>query len=106
MKAEQASKTSTTHLNCPNHFMNDKHFFQKFKMFCFKIWNKFLIWILETKIIVFNYNIFFIHTYNDFKNYMRGIKRIPHNNIMPNYTSAELSDLDIEKMYEILKDGR
>ena len=43
---------------------------------------------------------------NDFKNYMRGIKRIPHNNIMPNYTSAELSDLDIEKMYEILKDGR
>lgn len=44
--------------------------------------------------------------FNDFKNYMRGIKRIPHNNIMPNYTSAELSDLDIEKMYEILKDGR
>ena len=44
--------------------------------------------------------------YNDFKNYMRGIKRIPQNNIMPNYTSAELSDLDIEKMYEILKDGR
>ena len=44
--------------------------------------------------------------FNDFKNYMRGIKRIPPNNIMPNYTSAELSDLDIEKMYEILKDGR
>ena len=44
--------------------------------------------------------------FNDFKNYMRGIKRIPHNNIMPNYTSEELSDLDIEKMYEILKDGR
>ena len=44
--------------------------------------------------------------FNDFKNYMRGIKRIPQNNIMPNYTSAELSDLDIEKMYEILKDGR
>ena len=44
--------------------------------------------------------------YNDFKNYMRGINRIPQNNIMPNYTSAELSDLDIEKMYEILKDGR
>ena len=44
--------------------------------------------------------------FNDFKNYMRGIKRIPHNNIMPNYTSAELPDLDIEKMYEILKDGR
>ena len=44
--------------------------------------------------------------YNDFKNYMRGIKRIPQNNIMPNYTSAELPDLDIEKMYEILKDGR
>ena len=44
--------------------------------------------------------------FNDFKNYMRGIKRIPHNNIMPNYTSSELSDLDIEKMYEILKDGR
>ena len=44
--------------------------------------------------------------FNDFKNYMRGIKRIPHNNIMPNYTSAELSDSDIEKMYEILKDGR
>ena len=44
--------------------------------------------------------------FNDFKNYMRGIKRVPHNNIMPNYTSAELSDLDIEKMYEILKDGR
>ena len=44
--------------------------------------------------------------YNDFKNYMRGIKRIPQNNIMPNYTSSELSDLDIEKMYEILKDGR
>jgi len=44
--------------------------------------------------------------FNDFKNYMRGIKRIPQNNIMPNYTSLELSDLDIEKMYEILKDGR
>lgn len=44
--------------------------------------------------------------YNDFKNYMRGIKRIPQNNIMPNYTESELSDLDIEKMYEILKDGR
>ena len=44
--------------------------------------------------------------FNDFKNYMRGIKRIPQNNIMPNYTSSELSDLDIEKMYEILKDGR
>ena len=44
--------------------------------------------------------------FNDFKNYMRGIKRIPQNHIMPNYTSAELSDLDIEKMYEILKDGR
>ena len=44
--------------------------------------------------------------FNDFKNYMRGTKRIPQNNIMPNYTSAELSDLDIEKMYEILKDGR
>ena len=44
--------------------------------------------------------------FNDFKNYMRGIKRIPHNNIMPNYTSAELPDLDTEKMYEILKDGR
>lgn len=44
--------------------------------------------------------------FNDFKNYMRGIKRIPPNNIMPNYTSSELSDLDIEKMYEILKDGR
>lgn len=44
--------------------------------------------------------------FNDFKNYMRGIKRIPQNNIMPNYASAELSDLDIEKMYEILKDGR
>ena len=44
--------------------------------------------------------------FNDFKNYMRGIKRIPQNNIMPNYTSAELPDLDIEKMYEILKDGR
>ena len=44
--------------------------------------------------------------YNDFKNYMRGINRIPQNNIMPNYTSAELPDLDIEKMYEILKDGR
>ena len=44
--------------------------------------------------------------FNDFKNYMRGIKRIPQNNIMHNYTSAELSDLDIEKMYEILKDGR
>ena len=44
--------------------------------------------------------------YNDFKNYMRGIKRIPQNNIMPNYTNSELSDLDIEKMYEILKDGR
>jgi hypothetical protein len=37
---------------------------------------------------------------------MRGTKRIPKNNIMPNYTSSELSDLDIEKMYEILKDGR
>ena len=44
--------------------------------------------------------------YNDFENYMRGIKRIPQNNIMPNYTKSELSDLDIEKMYEILKDGR
>ena len=44
--------------------------------------------------------------YNDFKNYMRGIKRIPQNTIMPNYTKSELSDLDIEKMYEILKDGR
>ena len=44
--------------------------------------------------------------FNDFKNYMRGIKRIPQNNIMPNYTPSELSDLDIEKMYEILKDGR
>ena len=44
--------------------------------------------------------------FNDFKNYMRGTKRIPQNNIMPNYTSLELSDLDIEKMYEILKDGR
>ena len=44
--------------------------------------------------------------YNDFKNYMRGINRIPQNNIMPNYTNSELSDLDIEKMYEILKDGR
>ena len=44
--------------------------------------------------------------YNDFKNYMRGIKRIPQNNIMPNYTNSELSDLDIEKLYEILKDGR
>ena len=44
--------------------------------------------------------------FNDFKNYMRGTKRIPQNNIMPNYTSSELSDLDIEKMYEILKDGR
>ena len=37
---------------------------------------------------------------------MRGIKRIPQNTIMPNYTKSELSDLDIEKMYEILKDGR
>mgnify|MGYP006348388651 CR=1 FL=1 len=45
-------------------------------------------------------------SYNDFKNYMRGIKRIPQNTIMPNYTKSELSDLDIEKMYEILKDGR
>ena len=44
--------------------------------------------------------------YNDFKNYMRGIKRIPQNDIMPKYTNSELSDLDIEKMYEILKDGR
>ena len=44
--------------------------------------------------------------FNDFKNYMRGTKRIPQNNIMPKYTSSELSDLDIEKMYEILKDGR
>ena len=44
--------------------------------------------------------------FNDFKNYMRGTKRMPQNNIMPNYTSSELSDLDIEKMYEILKDGR
>ena len=44
--------------------------------------------------------------FNDFKNYMRGINRIPQNNIMPNYTNSELSDLDIEKMYEILKDGR
>ena len=44
--------------------------------------------------------------YNDFKNYMRGINRIPQNNIMPNYTNSELSELDIEKMYEILKDGR
>ena len=54
-------------------------------------------------------NIIKVHAswnFNDFKNYMRGIKRIPQNNIMPNYTSAELSDLDIEKMYEILKDGR
>ena len=45
-------------------------------------------------------------SYNDFKNYMRGIKRIPQNDIMPKYTNSELSDLDIEKMYEILKDGR
>ena len=45
-------------------------------------------------------------SYNDFKNYMRGIKRIPQNNIMPKYTNSELSDLDIEKIYEILKDGR
>ena len=44
--------------------------------------------------------------YNDFKNYMRGINRIPQNNIMPKYTNSELSELDIEKMYEILKDGR
>ena len=44
--------------------------------------------------------------FNDFKNYMRGINRIPQNNIMPNYTNSELSELDIEKMYEILKDGR
>ena len=44
--------------------------------------------------------------YNDFENYMRGIKRIPQNDIMPKYTKSELSDLDIEKMYEILKDGR
>jgi len=54
-------------------------------------------------------NIIKVHTswnFNDFKNYIRGTKRIPHNNIMPNYTSSELSDLDIEKMYEILKDGR
>ena len=54
-------------------------------------------------------NIIKVHAswnFNDFKNYMRGIKRIPQNNIMPNYTSSELSDLDIEKMYEILKDGR
>ena len=54
-------------------------------------------------------NIIQVHAswnFNDFKNYMRGIKRIPQNNIMPNYTSSELSDLDIEKMYEILKDGR
>ena len=44
--------------------------------------------------------------YNDFENYMRGIKRIPQNDIMPKYTNSELSDLDIEKMYEILKDGK
>ena len=53
-----------------------------------------------------NIKVYASWNFNDFKNYMRGIKRIPHNNIMPNYTSAELSDLDIEKMYEILKDGR
>ena len=54
-------------------------------------------------------NIIKVHAswnFNDFKNYMRGTKRRPQNNIMPNYTSSELSDLDIEKMYEILKDGR
>ena len=54
-------------------------------------------------------NVIKIHAswnYNDFKNYMRGIKRVPQNTIMPNYTKSELSDLDIEKMYEILKDGR
>ena len=44
--------------------------------------------------------------YNDFEKYMRGIKRIPQNDIMPKYTNSELSDSDIEKMYEILKDGR
>ena len=53
-----------------------------------------------------NIKVYASWNFNDFKNYMRGIKRIPQNNIMPNYTSAELSDLDIEKMYEILKDGR
>ena len=53
-----------------------------------------------------NIKIYASWNFNDFKNYMRGIKRIPQNNIMPNYTSSELSDLDIEKMYEILKDGR
>ena len=53
-----------------------------------------------------NIKVYASWNFNDFKNYMRGIKRIPQNNIMPNYTSAELTDLDIEKMYEILKDGR
>ena len=53
-----------------------------------------------------NIKVYASWNFNDFKNYMRGIKRIPQNNIMPNYTSSELSDLDIEKMYEILKDGR
>lgn len=42
----------------------------------------------------------------DFKNYMRGTKRIPQNNIMPNYTQAELTDLDIEKIFEILKGAK
>lgn len=53
-----------------------------------------------------NIKVYASWNFNDFKNYMRGTKRIPQNNIMPNYTSSELSDLDIEKMYEILKDGR
>ena len=44
--------------------------------------------------------------FSDFKNYMRGTKRIPQNNIMPNYTQAELTDLDIEKIFEILKGAK
>lgn len=45
-------------------------------------------------------------TFIDFKNYMRGTKRIPQNNIMPNYTQSDLPDLEIEKIFEILKGSR
>lgn len=41
-------------------------------------------------------------TYEDFKFYMRGTKRIPTNNIMPNYNSTQLSDKEIEQIYLIL----
>lgn len=37
--------------------------------------------------------------YEDFKNYIRGIKRIPNNDIMPKYDTKTLTDKEIELIY-------